>query len=224
MAFRLARLGVLAVFAISLALPAAASATSGGASAPPETGAGYNPGAPSGGAAAGAVEPPARPPKPSKHSSGGDHKGTHRKKHSTKSRPRFPIAGPHNYGGPAARFGAPRGNHTHQGQDVLAAEGTPLVAPLRGYVKYVSDQPCCAGIYIVMHASGTPYDFVFMHLQPGSVRVGQGQSVQPGTRIGSVGHTGDATGPHLHFEVWDGAWQAGGHPIDPLPLLLSWDH
>ena len=34
--------------------------------------------------------------------------------------------------------------------------------------------------------------------------------------------TGDAEGPHLHFEIWQGPWQAGGHPIDPLPYVQQW--
>ena len=46
--------------------------------------------------------------------------------------------------------------------------------------------------------------------------------MRTGQRLAEVGHTGDATGPHLHFEVWVGGWQVG-HPIDPLPLLLRWD-
>ena len=222
MAFRRpARLGALAVIVASIAFPAAASGAdaSGGAAAPVETGPGYNVNAPSGGAAAGAVPPPAPVPKPG---SSGDHKTSHKKKKKAPTW-RFPVAGAHNYGGPGARFGAPRSGHTHQGQDVLAGEGTPLVAPHRGYIKYIGDQPGGAGIYIVMHASGTSYDFALMHLQPGSVRVHEGQGVKAGTRLGSVGHTGDASGPHLHFEVWVGAWQMGGHPIDPLPLLRRWD-
>src|SRR5437764_8421179 len=112
MALRLGRAAALAVIAASLALPgsAFASDSTGGASAPVETGPGYDLSAPSGGAAAGAVKPPVPAPKPSGSKS--SHK---KKKHSP--RPRFPVAGAHDYGGPGARFGAPRSGHTHQGQD-----------------------------------------------------------------------------------------------------------
>lgn len=222
MTFRPARLGALTVAAVFLIAPAGASAAdtpSGGSGAPIETAPGYDINAPSGGAAAGAVKPPPAPKPPSS----GSGKTSKHRSHSSSSKPRFPVAGPHSYGGPGARFGAPRSGHTHQGQDVLASEGTPLVAPLRGYIKYIGNQPGGAGNYVVMHASGTSYDLVFMHLQDGSTRVHVGQSVKPGKRLGSVGHTGDASGPHLHFEVWVGPWQTGGHPIDPLPLLRKWD-
>ena len=47
--------------------------------------------------------------------------------------------------------------------------------------------------------------------------------VRGGQRIGAVGTTGDSTGPHLHFELWIGRWFDGGHAVDPLPTLRSWD-
>jgi len=135
----------------------------------------------------------------------------------------FPIAGPHDYGGPDSRFGAGRAGHTHQGQDVAAAEGTPLVAPRPGTITTVDYQAGGAGYYVVeADADGTHW-YVFMHLEEGSTAVTEGQQVGVGQRLGSVGATGDATGPHLHFEEWIGPWQAGGHAVDPLPLLQSWD-
>jgi murein DD-endopeptidase MepM/ murein hydrolase activator NlpD len=137
---------------------------------------------------------------------------------------RFPIAGPFSYGGPDGRFGAPRPGHTHQGQDLTAPEGTPLVAPRGGVVKLVRYQAAGAGLYVVLHGEGEDRDYVFMHLRSGSVAVRAGQRVRTGQRIGQVGATGAASGAHLHFEVWVGDWQAGGHPIDPLPLLRQWPH
>ncbi|MEA2375983.1 MAG: hypothetical protein QOD53_2446 [Thermoleophilaceae bacterium] len=135
----------------------------------------------------------------------------------------FPIAGPHTYGGAGSRFGAPRGGHTHGGQDVMAPEGTPLVAPVSGKIRFVANQPSAAGIYIVLSDADGVHEYALMHIQTGSLHVTQGQSVSAGDALAKVGHTGDAEGPHLHFEEWVGPWQTGGHAIDPLPLLQSWD-
>ena len=135
----------------------------------------------------------------------------------------FPVDGSHSFGGSGSRFGAGRSGHTHQGQDVTASEGTPLVSVHSGTVRFVDYQAGGAGVYVVIHDSGGKYEYAYMHLQHGSVRVHEGQHVHAGQRIGRVGHTGDATGPHLHFEVWVGPWQTGGHPVDPLPYLKRWD-
>jgi murein DD-endopeptidase MepM/ murein hydrolase activator NlpD len=135
---------------------------------------------------------------------------------------RFPLVGPFNFGGPDARFGATRNGHTHQGQDVIAAQGTPIVAPRGGTVTAVAYQAGGAGYYVVVSGAGEDIDYAFMHLVAGSTRVHVGEVIATGQRIGDVGATGDATGPHLHFEMWVGAWQAGGHPIDPLPYLQRW--
>jgi len=132
----------------------------------------------------------------------------------------FPVEGPFSFGGPGARFGAPRGNHTHQGQDVLAAENTPVVSVSAGTVYWRSYQAGGAGNYVVIRGSDG-YDYVYMHFHETALAA-PGDHVKAGQLIGHVGHTGDAQGPHLHFEVWDGHWQGGGHPIDPLPFLQSW--
>lgn len=136
---------------------------------------------------------------------------------------RFPVVGPFSWGGPDSRFGAGRKGHIHQGQDLSAAEGTPLVAPRGGTVKTVAYQASGAGHYIVLTASGEDRDYVFMHLKTGSITVTRGQTVRTGQVIGQVGNTGRSFGAHLHFEVWTGGgWFSGGKPIDPLPLLRAW--
>lgn len=135
----------------------------------------------------------------------------------------FPVTGPHDFGGAEDRYGAAREGHVHQGQDVLAAEGTPIVAPLAGTISWVSYQAGGAGYYVVEHTA-LGLDLMFAHCRAGSVAVAAETSVTPGQALCAVGQTGDATGPHLHFEMWVGGWQAaGGHPIDPLPYLQAWE-
>jgi murein DD-endopeptidase MepM/ murein hydrolase activator NlpD len=136
----------------------------------------------------------------------------------------FPLIGQFTYGvDPDGRFGAARPGHTHQGQDIPAPTGTPVVAPRGGTVKVVDYQAGGAGNYIVIHGEGENLDYVFMHLRTGSTRVKEGDRVSTGQQIGEVGSTGESTGPHLHFEIWKGLWATGGTPIDPLPFLRRWD-
>jgi murein DD-endopeptidase MepM/ murein hydrolase activator NlpD len=133
----------------------------------------------------------------------------------------FPVAGAHIYGD---GVGAARTGHTHQGQDIAAAEGTPVVAPLAGTVLYVDNQPSAAGWYIVLHTADGR-DMFFAHCQAGSIGVAPGAAVAAGQQICLVGHTGDATGPHLHFEIWVNGWRVSSAStfIDPLPDLQAWD-
>jgi hypothetical protein len=136
----------------------------------------------------------------------------------------FPVAGPHSFGGPENRYGAPRSGHIHEGQDILAAEGTPDVAPLAGTISWTSYQAAGAGYYAVEHTA-IGFDFMFAHCKAGSLAVKAEQAVAAGSQICLAGQTGDATAPHLHFEMWVGGWQAaGGHSIDPLPYLEAWEH
>jgi murein DD-endopeptidase MepM/ murein hydrolase activator NlpD len=134
----------------------------------------------------------------------------------------FPVLGPHDFGDAGARFGAPRSGHTHQGQDTMAACGTPLVAARGGTVQYAGYEGN-AGNYLVIDGKGTGMDFMYAHLaQPSPLRTGD--PVRTGQPIGEVGETGDATACHLHFEIWTApGWYEGGSPIDPLPYLERWD-
>ena len=64
--------------------------------------------------------------------------------------------------------------------------------------------------------------YASLHLRQGSMLISKGDHVAAGQQIAQVGNTGRSEGPHLHFEVWQGAWYAAGHLIDPLPVLKSW--
>ena len=135
----------------------------------------------------------------------------------------FPVRGTHSFGGAENRFGAGRVGHIHQGQDVLANEGLPVLAPLSGTVITTGYQAGGAGWYVAEHTV-EGIDFFYAHCEAGSVDVKPEASVRAGQQLCLVGQTGDATGPHLHFEIWVGGWQAAsGHPIDPLPYLEAWD-
>ena len=135
----------------------------------------------------------------------------------------FPVAGPHTLGGDGARFGAGRTGHIHQGQDVPATEGTRIVAPVAGTVRFTEYQPGGAGYYVVLDGTdGRSY--FFAHCQKDSFATIPGSAVGVGQHLCNVGQTGSATGPHLHFEIWLGGWRVDktSKPIDPLPDLLAW--
>lgn len=135
----------------------------------------------------------------------------------------FPVQGPHNFGGPENRFGAPREGHIHEGQDILTAEGTPDVVPFTGTITSTAYQAGGAGYYAVEHTT-VGFDFMFAHCEENSFAVAEGEVVKAGQTLCRAGQTGDATAPHLHFEMWVGGWQAPtGHPIDPLPYLEAWE-
>jgi murein DD-endopeptidase MepM/ murein hydrolase activator NlpD len=134
----------------------------------------------------------------------------------------FPILGAHEYGMSAGRFGAARSGHTHQGQDVMAACGLPLVAARGGTVQ-MSTWDDAGGNYVVIDGRGTPNDFMYAHLaEPSPLK--EGETVRTGQPIGIVGDTGDAQGCPLHFEIWGApGWYEGGSPFDPLSYLQKWD-
>lgn len=134
----------------------------------------------------------------------------------------FPVAGAFDFGGAEARFGAGRAGRTHEGQDVTAASGTPVVAPYAGLISSTSYQAGGAGEYVVLDGVDGR-DYFFAHCVRGSTVVRQRQMVARGQPLCGVGASGAASGPHLHFEIWNVGWRVrGGYPIDPLPELRAW--
>ena len=130
----------------------------------------------------------------------------------------FPIAGKHTYGTSTNHFGGGRG---HQGEDVFAKCGTPLVAVYDATVQHKAFQSRAGNYVVLQTADGASY--AYMHLQSPS-SLSKGDVVTAGDPVGKVGDTGRATGCHLHFEQWTApGWYEGGKAIDPLPLLKSLD-
>jgi murein DD-endopeptidase MepM/ murein hydrolase activator NlpD len=130
---------------------------------------------------------------------------------------KFPVRGRHSYGD---GIGAGRG---HRGVDVFARCGTKLQAARAGKVQYRAYQASGAGHYVVIDGKKDGKDYVYMHLKRAS-RAGAGEKVRTGETIGRVGATGNATGCHLHFELWSSpGWYEGGSFMDPVPKLRAWD-
>jgi murein DD-endopeptidase MepM/ murein hydrolase activator NlpD len=112
------------------------------------------------------------------------------------------------------------GARHHQGQDLFAPCGEPVVAAEAGRVRF-SGFEGAAGNYVVVHGADT--DQVYMHLRRAS-RLRAGGRVAVGDAVGQVGQSGDATACHLHFELWTApGWYRGGRAFDPLPRLRRWD-
>lgn len=129
----------------------------------------------------------------------------------------FPVGGPHSYGD---SFGAPRMTgtqyeHTHQGTDIFAPSGTPLLACERGVLVKVGTDVLGGTKLWLVGASGTRY--YYAHLSAFAEGVAENKVVEAGEVVGYVGNTGNAltTPAHLHFQVHPG----GGPAVNPYPLL-----
>ena len=133
---------------------------------------------------------------------------------------RYPIRGPHADRGGIGYFGAPRnGGRTHEGFDVNAACGTPLVAARGGRVLVSRYDPELYGNLVIVHGRRTHRNYWYAHLRS-TPRVAKGERIRTGQRLGEIGATGNAAsvGCHLHFEL-----RQRGRPIDPEPRLHRWD-
>jgi murein DD-endopeptidase MepM/ murein hydrolase activator NlpD len=106
----------------------------------------------------------------------------------------------------------PRDGRFHAGVDLLAPAGTDVIAAAPGRVAWAGPRAGGWGNLVTL-AHGRGVRTMYAHLS--SVEVKIGQWVAGGTVLGRVGATGDATGPHLHFEV-----RVGSAAIDPLRALV----
>jgi len=132
----------------------------------------------------------------------------------------YPIRGRHADRGPAGAFGVARNSgRTHEGFDVDAACGTPLVAARGGVVTRADHDPVLYGNIVIVRGERMQRDYWYAHLLR-TPRLRAGDRVSTGQRIGGVGATGNARtiGCHLHFEI-----RSRGKPIDPAPELRAWD-
>ena len=99
----------------------------------------------------------------------------------------------------------------HEGIDLSAPMGAPIVAPASGRVISVSNEPGYGNTFQIDHGNGIVTKFA--HCSRIVVHIGQ--LVTRGQLIATVGNTGLATGPHLHYEV-----HVNGQPVDPLKYVL----
>jgi lipoprotein NlpD len=107
------------------------------------------------------------------------------------------------------RYGV-RAGKRHDGIDIAAPEGTPVLAAAPGSVIYAGEQTGYGAIVILKHEGG----LVTLYAHNARLLVDEGATVRRGEPIARVGQTGKTTGPHLHFEVREGT-----RPRNPLLFL-----
>ena len=127
----------------------------------------------------------------------------------------FPVAGPASY---TDDFGEPRTfpePHSHKGVDIVAGLGTPIVSSGSGTVAFGANE--VGGTFLTVSVPQSDCYF-YAHLDRYADGLASGDAVHRGDIIGYVGATGDATGPHLHFEIHPRC----GEAVDPTPYLDRW--
>ncbi len=107
-------------------------------------------------------------------------------------------------------------HYGHYAIDIAADMGTRVMAAASGRVIFAGWKNNGGG-YQVWIAHGSNLYTTYNHMS--AITVGRGQSVSRGQQVGRVGMTGNATGPHLHFEVWIGPVWDGGTRVNPLNYL-----
>jgi murein DD-endopeptidase MepM/ murein hydrolase activator NlpD len=178
--------------------------------------------------------PPEPEPERPRRDRGGADEGGDRPRQGTRPRPKrrraprlralrtgrgyaFPVYGKHTF---TDDFGAPR-QYTgkHEGNDVFAATGTPVVAVTKGHLFKVGTRSIPGNRLWLENENGD--QFFYAHLSSFAEGARNGKEVSAGEVLGFVGSTGNAeqTPPHLHFEIHPG----GGDAINPYAFLRAWE-
>ena len=133
----------------------------------------------------------------------------------------FPVSGPHFLTDSWGDFRADLRGQGHQGNDIMAARGVPVVAVADGTIKRLTRQETGLGGIWIWQVDNAGNEYYYAHLNDIAAGLDAGSKVTAGQQIGTVGNTGDARygDPHLHFEIHPG----GGSAIDPYKELLAAD-
>lgn len=117
-------------------------------------------------------------------------------------------------------FGGPRQVGPHQGNDIFAAFGSPVLAVTDGRLFKVGTLPISGNRLWLLSDRGEAY--FYAHLSSFSPLAVTGRRVKAGDVLGFVGNTGDAepTPPHVHFEIHPGGLEEGA--ADPYAVLRDW--
>lgn len=112
----------------------------------------------------------------------------------------------------------------HAGLDIANVTGTPVKAAAPGVVISTNtpndgQMNGYGNVVLIAHSmGGTTYTTLYAHMS--KISVTAGQQVDTGDLVGAIGSTGQSTGPHLHFEVHHGGWNAAkSNSIDPATVL-----
>jgi murein DD-endopeptidase MepM/ murein hydrolase activator NlpD len=119
----------------------------------------------------------------------------------------WPVVGGGNYISQYFHYG-------HYGVDIAADYGTPIVSPVAAHVLFAGWKSNGGGYQVWLQLGNGLYTAQY-HMS--GVSVSTGQDVAKGQRVGRIGMSGWASGPHCHFEVWVGyPWESGSYRVNPL--------